>query len=85
LRDDAIDQQPDRRLDLGPQSEAADTIVAKLDATAYLSGTDTKDRNEPDMVAHSYAQQRTGQSMHSPKYLLPGAGDEQGWPSRLSF
>jgi EpsI family protein len=53
-----------------------DTIVASLNATSYLSRTYRKERAELDMFMAFYAQPRTGESMHSPKYCLPGGGWE---------
>jgi EpsI family protein len=53
-----------------------DTIVASLDATSYLSRTYHKGRNDLDMFTAFYAQQKAGESMHSPKYCLPGGGWE---------
>lgn len=56
--------------------ELRDTIVASLGATSYLSRIYRKDRSELDMFVAFYAQQRTGETMHSPKYCLPGGGWE---------
>jgi EpsI family protein len=53
-----------------------DKIVATLDSTEYLSRTYTKGMNALDVFAAFYAQQRAGESMHSPKYCLPGGGWE---------
>lgn len=53
-----------------------DRIVASLDATNYLSRTYRKGGNELDMFTAFYAQQKAGESMHSPKYCLPGSGWE---------
>jgi EpsI family protein len=53
-----------------------DTIVASLDASSYLSRTYRKGANQLDMFAAFYAQQRAGESMHSPRYCLPGGGWE---------
>ena len=47
-----------------------------LDATSYLSRTYRKDSREMDVFIAFYAQQRAGESMHSPKHCLPGAGWE---------
>jgi EpsI family protein len=56
--------------------ELRDTIVASLKATSYLSRTYRKDQNALDFFMAFYAQPRTGESMHSPKYCLPGGGWE---------
>lgn len=53
-----------------------DTIVASLNATSYLSRTYRRDRSELDLFVAFYAQLRAGESMHSPKYCLPGGGWE---------
>jgi EpsI family protein len=53
-----------------------DTIVASLAATSYLSRTYRKDRTEADFFMAFYEQVRAGESMHSPKYCLPGGGWE---------
>ena len=47
-----------------------------LDATSYLSRTYRKDSKELDLFVAFYSQQRAGESMHSPKHCLPGAGWE---------
>lgn len=47
-----------------------------LDATSYLSRTYQKDSKELDLFIAFYSQQRAGESMHSPKHCLPGAGWE---------
>ena len=53
-----------------------DRVVASLKATSYLSRTYRKDRNALDLFVAFYAQLRAGESMHSPKYCLPGGGWE---------
>jgi len=53
-----------------------DRIEASLNATSYLSRTYKKERQDLDMFMAFYAQQRAGESMHSPKYCLPGGGWE---------
>jgi EpsI family protein len=53
-----------------------DTIAASLAATSYLSRTYRKGHTQLDMFAAFYAQQRAGDTMHSPKYCLPGGGWE---------
>lgn len=47
-----------------------------LDATSYLSRSYRKDSRRLDVFIAFYAQQRAGESMHSPKHCLPGAGWE---------
>ena len=47
-----------------------------LDATSYLSRTYRKGSKELDLFIAFYSQQRAGESMHSPKHCLPGAGWE---------
>jgi EpsI family protein len=53
-----------------------DGIAAVLDASTYLSRTYRKDGKQLDLFAAFYARQRAGQSMHSPRNCLPGAGWE---------
>jgi EpsI family protein len=57
------------------QELPASTLHA-LDATSYLSRAYKKDSRELDLFIAFYAQQRAGESMHSPKHCLPGAGWE---------
>jgi EpsI family protein len=57
------------------QQLPAGTLHA-LDATSYLSRTYRKDSRDLDLFIAFYAQQRAGESMHSPKHCLPGAGWE---------
>jgi len=47
-----------------------------LQSTSYLSRTYRKAGLEADVFISFYAQQRAGESMHSPKHCLPGAGWE---------
>jgi EpsI family protein len=47
-----------------------------LDATSYLSRGYRKGDRQLDLFIAFYAQQRAGESMHSPKHCLPGAGWE---------
>jgi EpsI family protein len=47
-----------------------------LDATSYLSRNYQKGAAELNLFIAFYAQQRAGESMHSPKHCLPGAGWE---------
>ena len=54
---------------------AAPTLHA-LAATSVLSRIYRKESRELDLFVAFYAQQRAGESMHSPKHCLPGAGWE---------
>jgi EpsI family protein len=51
-------------------------VLNVLKPTSYLSRTYTKDGQELDLFTAYYAEQRAGESMHSPKNCLPGAGWE---------
>jgi len=53
-----------------------DRIAASLDATSYLSRIYRRSGVEIDVFAAFYARQKAGESMHSPKYCLPGGGWE---------
>jgi len=72
---DSINTRIDGWSSAGNQ-QLRDRIVASLNATSYLSRTYRKDRNELDLFVAFYAQLRAGESMHSPKYCLPGGGWE---------
>lgn len=50
--------------------------VELLDATAYLARTYRKGNSDLELFVAFYAQQRAGESMHSPQHCLPGAGWE---------
>ncbi len=50
--------------------------LKQLDATDYLSRTYRKGNDDLDLFVAFYAQQRAGESMHSPQHCLPGAGWE---------
>jgi EpsI family protein len=52
------------------------TVLKALLPTSYLSRTYQKGRSSLDLFIGFYAQQRAGESMHSPKHCLPGAGWE---------
>src|SRR6185437_12035181 len=47
-----------------------------LNATAYLARTYEKAGRRMEVFVAYYANQRAGESMHSPKHCLPGAGWE---------
>ncbi len=49
-----------------------------LDATSYLSRSYRKDSKELDVFIAFYAQQRAGESMHSPKHCLPARVGKSG-------
>ena|ERR1039457_861507 len=53
----------------------ASTLKA-LNATSYLSRPYQKGSMDLDVFIAFYAQQRAGESMHSPKHCLPGSGWE---------
>jgi EpsI family protein len=51
-------------------------VLAKLLPTSYLSRTYRGADLDADVFIAYYAQQRAGESMHSPKHCLPGSGWE---------
>ncbi|MCC6536709.1 MAG: EpsI family protein [Bryobacterales bacterium] len=53
-----------------------DYTLRALKPTSYLSRTYTKGKENLDLFVAFYAQQRSGESMHSPKHCLPGSGWE---------
>jgi EpsI family protein len=57
------------------QTLPAPTLHA-LAPTSYLARTYRKAPSQLDLFIAFYAQQRAGESMHSPKHCLPGAGWE---------
>jgi EpsI family protein len=70
---DSISRQIDGWTSTGNQ-KLRDTIVATLDATSYLSRTYRRGQDELDVFTAFYARQKAGESMHSPKFCLPGGG-----------
>jgi EpsI family protein len=56
--------------------ELPDYTQRTLNATSYLSRTYGKGSMQLEIFIAFYAQQRAGESMHSPKHCLPGAGWE---------
>ena len=54
---------------------SAPTLNA-LKPTAYLARTYRKGSSQLDLFIAYYAEQRAGESMHSPKHCLPGSGWE---------
>jgi EpsI family protein len=53
-----------------------ENVLKELKATQYLSRTYRRPGLDADLFIAFYAQQRAGESMHSPKHCLPGAGWE---------
>jgi len=51
-------------------------VLKALVPTNYLSRTYRKAESQLDLFIAYYSQQRAGESMHSPKHCLPGAGWE---------
>jgi EpsI family protein len=51
-------------------------ILDRLQLSSYISRAYEKGGTKLDLFIAYYAQQRAGESMHSPKYCLPGAGWE---------
>jgi EpsI family protein len=72
---DRIDPQIEGWMAAGDHTLPAPTLHA-LDATSYLARTYQKGNSQLDLFIAFYAQQRAGESMHSPKHCLPGAGWE---------
>jgi len=59
----------------------SDAVESRLLATAYLTRTYRQKQREMSLLVTYYAQQNGGESMHSPKNCLPGAGWE-AWDFR---
>lgn len=53
-----------------------DRVLARLLPTSYISRDYRKPGMRADLFIAFYAEQRAGESMHSPKHCLPGAGWE---------
>jgi EpsI family protein len=53
-----------------------DHVLSRLLSDSYLTRTYHKPGIQADLFIAFYAQQRAGESMHSPKHCLPGAGWE---------
>jgi EpsI family protein len=51
-------------------------VLSKLLCDSYLSRLYTNANTQADLFIAYYAEQRAGESMHSPKHCLPGAGWE---------
>jgi len=54
----------------------AESVLKELKPSSYLVRTYSKGDLKADLFIAFYAQQRAGESMHSPKHCLPGAGWE---------
>ena len=50
------------------------SVLKALNPTSYLSRRYQKKSSDLDLFVAFYAQQRAGESMHSPKHCLPGGG-----------
>src|ERR1035441_5671997 len=72
---DQIDSQIAGWAAAGDQTLPAPTLHA-LAPSSYLVRTYKKAGSQLDLFIAFYAQQRAGESMHSPKHCLPGAGWE---------
>lgn len=53
-----------------------ESVARELRASSYMTRRYRKDDLEADLFVAYYEQQRAGESMHSPKHCLPGAGWE---------
>ncbi len=51
-------------------------VLGRLQLTSYIDRTYEKQGTKLELFIAFYAQQHAGESMHSPKYCLPGAGWE---------
>jgi EpsI family protein len=56
--------------------ELSERMLSQLRPSSYLSRTYRSSTLEADLFIAFYEQQRSGESMHSPKHCLPGAGWE---------
>jgi len=72
---DQIEPQIEGWTAIGDKTLDAPTLHA-LAPTAYLVRKYQKENSQMDLFIAFYAQQRGGESMHSPKHCLPGAGWE---------
>ena len=59
-----------------PKPELTDGVLRELKASSYIARRYAKDGLDVDVFVAFYEQQRAGESMHSPKHCLPGAGWE---------
>jgi len=72
---DTIDKQIEGWTIAGDEPLSAG-VLGKLQLTSYLSRMYEKGGTRLDLFIAYYAQQRAGESMHSPKHCLPGSGWE---------
>jgi len=72
---DTIDKQIEGWTIAGDEPLSAG-VLGKLQLTSYLSRMYDKGGTRLDLFIAYYAQQRAGESMHSPKHCLPGSGWE---------
>lgn len=56
--------------------QLSNSVAGVLDASAYVSRQYRKDGQPLMLFVAYYSQQRTGETMHSPRHCLPGAGWE---------
>lgn len=56
------------------EQQLTPAVQEKLRASSYLSRTYSNGDTHVDLFIAYYAMQRAGESMHSPKHCLPGAG-----------
>jgi EpsI family protein len=59
-----------------PNPPLGEDVLGQLMADSYLLRTYRNERMDADLFIAFYARQRAGESMHSPKHCLPGAGWE---------
>ena len=57
-------------------SALSDAVLGQLKPSSYLTRNYGRSGLQADLFIAYYAQQRAGESMHSPKHCLPGAGWE---------
>jgi EpsI family protein len=64
-----------------------ESVAGRLDATAYVNREYSKNGQSLSLFIAYYAQQRAGESMHSPRVCLPGSGWEiwQRETARIRF
>src|SRR5882762_6005585 len=62
--------------EMAGQAPLGDNVLKTLQLTSYLSRTYAKEGTQLGLLVAFYAQQRAGESMHSPKHCLPGSGWE---------
>jgi len=72
---DTIDKQIDGWTMTGDEP-LSQGVLGRLQLTSYVSRIYQKNGNRLGLFVAFYAQQRAGESMHSPKHCLPGSGWE---------